>query len=265
MADIIGRDEEIINDEIINPENIDNIGKYASSTDGRLLPVLPDMTTPTVHSKVRSNSTSTTLTSTIKSTNHATSKALDSEHNIDSDDNVDEDDWGWDNARSDKEVNPNTDADSTNGTSVQEPVKSASASHTTSAIIVALTAIATLGTAAFLIFLIVRLSKKQAKQRSANSVHANGNGNHSNGSSPIVKFSKKSNGLYVTGRPVNDYGPEPTAAVHIKAPRSVGGGSIRDIHNIHNTETLLSESMTLIPGRDINHEGPLRVYKWEEF
>ena len=25
------------------------------------------------------------------------------------------------------------------------------------------------------------------------------------------------------------------------------------------------EQMTLIPGRDINHEGPLRVYKWEDF
>ncbi len=27
----------------------------------------------------------------------------------------------------------------------------------------------------------------------------------------------------------------------------------------------LPEGITLIPGRDINHDGPLRVYKWEEF
>jgi hypothetical protein len=29
-----------------------------------------------------------------------------------------------------------------------------------------------------------------------------------------------------------------------------------------NTST---KDMTLIPGRDINHEGPLRCYKWEDF
>ena len=39
----------------------------------------------------------------------------------------------------------------------------------------------------------------------------------------------------------------------LSAPGGGGGGSAgqRDI--------------TLIPGRDINHEGPMRVYKWEDF
>lgn len=31
------------------------------------------------------------------------------------------------------------------------------------------------------------------------------------------------------------------------------------------TKTASGEVMTLIPGRDFNHEGPMRVYKWEDF
>ena len=29
--------------------------------------------------------------------------------------------------------------------------------------------------------------------------------------------------------------------------------------------TTSREKMALVPGRDINHEGPLRIYKWEDF
>ena len=29
--------------------------------------------------------------------------------------------------------------------------------------------------------------------------------------------------------------------------------------------TTSREKMSLVPGRDINHEGPLRIYKWEDF
>ncbi len=31
------------------------------------------------------------------------------------------------------------------------------------------------------------------------------------------------------------------------------------------TPTTSREKMQLVPGRDINHEGPLRMYKWEDF
>lgn len=44
----------------------------------------------------------------------------------------------------------------------------------------------------------------------------------------------------------------------------MGGGSDSDAPDLIR-KTASGEAMTLIPGRDFNHEGPIRVYKWEDF
>lgn len=44
----------------------------------------------------------------------------------------------------------------------------------------------------------------------------------------------------------------------------VGGVSDSDAPDLIR-KTASGEAMTLIPGRDFNHEGPMRVYKWEDF
>ena len=129
-----------------------------------------------------------------------------------------------------------------NETTVGANTDAVRSSQALSAVIVAMTAVATIGAAAFLIFLIVRLSKKQPKNS-----HTNGTVENGQNAKLAVQYQKKSNGVYIAGRPGNN--------IYMSSANGTK----------ENTESLLSDSMTLVPGRDINHEGPLRVYKWEEF
>jgi Leucine-rich repeat (LRR) protein len=116
---------------------------------------------------------------------------------------------------------------------------SSSLSFAASAAVVTLTLLITIGTAVVLVYLIVRLIRKQhASKRGDNSYHGHGT------SRSVAKLNKKANG-----------GGNVLVAV-------ATNGSVK---NLTTAQSVLGESMTLIPGRDINHEGPLRVYTWEDF
>ena len=103
-------------------------------------------------------------------------------------------------------------------------------------IIVIATTLATVIIAAVIIALIIYLSRKQ---RTAKKPEQNGGVMYKNGG---IKYKNRNDVLYFM-------------------PGKGGEGSTTD--SIQTTTS--RECMSLIPGRDINHEGPLRVYKWEDF
>lgn len=117
--------------------------------------------------------------------------------------------------------------------SIHSPDPGGTGSSTT--IIIIVVTIATVIIAAIIITLIVYLTRKQQQNKE----------NHPPGYRNGIKYNHKNDVLYFmpNGKPKQE-------------------GSTSDSIKTNSTS---KEQMTLIPGRDINHEGPLRVYKWEDF
>ena len=100
-------------------------------------------------------------------------------------------------------------------------------------IIVIATTFTTLIIAAILIAIIIYVTRKH--RRKDNKCYQNG-----------VKYTNRNDVLYFM-------------------PGEGEGGSTSDSLKTNASTARDREAMTLVPGRDINHEGPLRVYKWEDF
>jgi Leucine-rich repeat (LRR) protein/preprotein translocase subunit SecG len=154
---------------------------------------------------------------------------------------------------------------------------SSSLSNTVVIIVIA-TTLLTVAVAVVLVIVIVCLVRKQSSEgggasrmasrhspaSSTNGHVGNGNGNgalvhHQNGS---VRFSKQREVLYFTPHAtITSNGGHHVTYV----TDSVHSDSLTDYTGEDAEDGTLPEGITLIPGRDINHEGPLRVYTWEEF
>ena len=136
--------------------------------------------------------------------------------------------------------------------------------NTSVTIAVIVTTLVTVVVAIVLVIVIVCLVRKQAAANDASqltsqqmpSSYRTKNEGHQNG----VRFSAKKE------------------VVYFMPQKTIENGTLYHIENNHNDslvdytdeassdqENSLPEGIKLIPGRDINHEGPLRVYKWEEF
>ena len=121
--------------------------------------------------------------------------------------------------------------------------KDPESNSTSTLIIIISTTIATLVIAGILIFVIVYLSRKNRDKR---------NNKRRNKTKQRTKRKKElyQNGIKYKSR--ND--------VLYFMPKNADGSTSESLK----TEAS-KEAMSLVPGRDINHEGPLRVYKWEDF
>ncbi len=114
--------------------------------------------------------------------------------------------------------------------------------------IIIATTIATIIIAAVLIFIIVYLSRKhREKQRRGTSSQTSRNSKACN-----------SKNIYQNGI---KYKNNKNDVLYFMPKKADGGTS----DSLKTTSSSTKEAMALIPGRDINHEGPLRVYKWEDF
>ena len=125
-------------------------------------------------------------------------------------------------------------------------------------IIIIATTLATVVIAVVLITTIVYLLRKQKKRtpkKSKKDTYQNG-----------IKYKHRNDVLYFM--PANGEGGGGGGGTGQNG-RVTGGESDHGDKDGNVTDSLQTatskEGMTLIPGRDINHEGPLRVYKWEEF
>ena len=113
------------------------------------------------------------------------------------------------------------------------------------------TSIATVIVAAILIFIIVYLSRKHRDKKNTPKAAARTKQNNEQNHKPKKKRKETfQNGIKYKSR--ND--------VLYFMPKSTDGSTSDSLQTENG-----KEQMTLIPGRDINHEGPLRVYKWEDF
>ncbi|KAK2149956.1 hypothetical protein LSH36_429g01013 [Paralvinella palmiformis] len=123
--------------------------------------------------------------------------------------------------------------------------KSSSSSSSSTIIIIVATTISTVIIAGILIFVIVYLSRKnrdRQNRKRANDARAR--------RKPKPKREAYQNGIKYKSR--ND--------VLYFMPKNQEGSTSESLQTAAS-----KEAMSLVPGRDINHEGPLRVYKWEDF